>query len=83
MTCAASTPNHRNRLTVRASPLEARLVAAAESGMLLVDSAAQALEERFGWDILAAKGLWAFGPPPLQASQDNKRLGLVFSAFLF
>jgi U5 small nuclear ribonucleoprotein component len=63
LACHATTPNRQNRLTVQASPLEARVVAAAEAGLLPSEGLAGVLEQRFGWDVLACQGLWAFGPP--------------------
>ncbi len=62
LACHATTPNKQNRLTVQAAPLDARVVAASELGLLTVSDAPRLLEERFGWDVLAVKGLWAFGP---------------------
>ncbi len=67
LACHATTPNRQNRLTVQASPLDPRVVAAAEAGLLPSDGAAAVLEQRFGWDVLACQGLWAFGPPRAHA----------------
>ena len=64
LACHATTPNKQNRLTVQASPLDARVVAAADAGLIPSgEGTAQVLEQRFGWDVLACNGLWAFGPP--------------------
>jgi len=62
----ADTPNRLNRLTMVAEPLDARVAADAEAGLLRSDAPAAQLAAqlsgRYGWDALAARSLWAFGP---------------------
>ena len=64
--CFAETPNKANRLAMTAEPLEKGLADAAESGLLRVDGDPQRFEsclrEKFGWDRLAVRSFWAFGP---------------------
>jgi U5 small nuclear ribonucleoprotein component len=68
--CFAETPNERNRITIIAEPLEKGLADALEAGRLPSpkDGAehskelAKILQDEFGWDILAARSVWAFGP---------------------
>lgn len=63
---SAQTPNGANSLTMIAEPLEESLVSDLDSGLLDLDSPPRvmrkALMDRHGWDILAARSLWAFGP---------------------
>jgi U5 small nuclear ribonucleoprotein component len=62
----ADTPNRASRLTMVAEPLDPRVSADAEAGLLRADAPpaalAAALSGRYGWDALAARSLWAFGP---------------------
>jgi len=61
----AETPNYRNKLSFIAEPLEKGLGIDAEAGRLLQNSSvdtSQYLMEKYGWDKLAVKSLWAFGP---------------------
>jgi len=66
--CFAKSPNGKNTLTMLADPLGAAVADEVEAG--LVGPAAgwepertQAhLQDAHGWDLLAARGLWAFGP---------------------
>ena len=64
--CFAETPNRMNRLAMTAEPLERGLADAAESGRIAADWPAERLEasltQQFGWDKLAARSFWAFGP---------------------
>eukprot|EP00188_Purpureofilum_apyrenoidigerum_P003328 Plantae.Rhodophyta-Purpureofilum_apyrenoidigerum.ctg34589.p1 GENE.Plantae.Rhodophyta-Purpureofilum_apyrenoidigerum.ctg34589~~Plantae.Rhodophyta-Purpureofilum_apyrenoidigerum.ctg34589.p1 ORF type:complete len:417 (-),score=69.35 Plantae.Rhodophyta-Purpureofilum_apyrenoidigerum.ctg34589:100-1224(-) len=69
--CFAETPNKQNKLTMIAEPMEDRLpdhieqgrMADFASGDLSARKAVQnKLRTEFGWDVLAAKSLWAFGP---------------------
>jgi len=64
--CFAETPNKKNKLTMIAEPLEAGIAADIEAGVVRVDMDRRALEsffqERYNWDILAARGIWTFGP---------------------
>ena len=64
----ASSPNGLNRMAFTAEPLEAGLGAAVEARRL--DPAwprkrlASALTGSFGWDALAGRTVWAWGPDP-------------------
>jgi U5 small nuclear ribonucleoprotein component len=60
----ADTPNGRNRIAMLAEPLDKHLARAIETGKLPPHgaAAADALSRDFGWDHLAARSLWAFGP---------------------
>lgn len=62
----ADTPNGYNRLTVIAEPLDASVVAAADAGridpMWSAGELRRYMRVAHGWDELAAKSLWAFGP---------------------
>jgi U5 small nuclear ribonucleoprotein component len=58
----ADTPNKQNRLSVIAEPLEGKLIEDVEAGVLTMSSEPQELEQKYDWDILASRNLWAFGP---------------------
>jgi len=64
--CFAETPNKANKLTVVAEPLDTGLGAEIEAGRIRLDmpraQLADTLQSKYGWDILAARSLWAFGP---------------------
>ncbi|KOS13637.1 p-loop containing nucleoside triphosphate hydrolase protein [Malassezia pachydermatis] len=64
--CYADTPNKQNRLTVIAEPLEKELADDIEQGRVDIDlppkQLARVLQDRYGWDALAARSVWAFGP---------------------
>jgi U5 small nuclear ribonucleoprotein component len=62
----ADTPNRATRLYMTAEPLDPGLAEAAEAGRVSpafprAQLAAQ-LASEFGWDALASRSLWAFGP---------------------
>lgn len=66
--CYADTPNGLNRITMIAEPLEDDFLEALQSGQLSHErhekkSLPKRLEA-FGWDLFAARSLWAFGPHP-------------------
>jgi U5 small nuclear ribonucleoprotein component len=68
--CFAETPNKRNTLTMLSEPMEKGLAEAIESGALLNTKWNSKefmgfFRERFEWDVLAARSIWAFGPEPL------------------
>ena len=66
--CHAHTPNGQNKLTMIAEPLEASVIDDIESGDLLslFDGPRKAftshMQKVHGYDLLAARGMWAFGP---------------------
>jgi 116 kDa U5 small nuclear ribonucleoprotein component len=68
--CSADTPNKQNKLTMIAEPLEDEVSKALREGRfartigeLTMDETSACLRG-LGWDSLAAKSLWAFGPHP-------------------
>jgi U5 small nuclear ribonucleoprotein component len=76
------TPNHRNKIMMIAEPLELDLVHDLEANAVRSDLG------EYGWDILAARNLWAFGPDPssgpnvlindtLPLEVDKKRLSHI------
>lgn len=64
--CYANTPNGRNKLTLIAEPLEKGIAEDLERGVIDVRQPPRVLakhfQERYGWDALAARSIWAFGP---------------------
>ena len=64
--CYAITPNQKNKLTLIAEPLEKGIAEDMERGALDVRlpprQLAKVFQERYGWDALAARSIWAFGP---------------------
>jgi U5 small nuclear ribonucleoprotein component len=53
-------------LTIIAEPLEKEIISDIESGSLKINVSPKELQktfqEKYGWDLLASKGIWAFGP---------------------
>mmetsp|Transcript_826 Transcript_826/g.1239 ORF Transcript_826/g.1239 Transcript_826/m.1239 type:complete len:995 (+) Transcript_826:135-3119(+) len=64
--CFAETPNKRNKITVVAEPLEKGLAEDIEAGSVAIDWPRKKLQDffttKYEWDLLAVRGLWAFGP---------------------
>ena len=64
--CFAETPNRMNRLAMTAEPLERGLADDIENGRVSVDWPSQRFEsfftQKYGWDKLAVRSFWAFGP---------------------
>lgn len=64
--CYAETPNKRNKLTMITEPLEKGIAEDIERGVVNIRlpprELAQIFQERYNWDILAARSIWAFGP---------------------
>ena len=64
--CFAETPNGKNKVTMIAEPLEKGLAEEIENGA--VDLAwpkkrvGKYFEERYEWDVMAARSVWAFSP---------------------
>ena len=91
MACFGDTPNKRNRLTMLAEPLNKGLAEDIEAGAISLkwDRARVAgfFQTRFGWDLLAARSAWAFGPgergpnvlldDTLSAEVDRKALSAI------
>lgn len=57
---------HRNKLTFIAEPLEKGLAEDIETGNISINWPAKQLgsfmQDKYGWDVLAARSIWAFGP---------------------
>ncbi|GAA5805185.1 U5 small nuclear ribonucleoprotein component [Helicostylum pulchrum] len=64
--CFAETPNKKNKLTFIAEPLEKELAEEIENGDISIrwpkNKLGQHLESKHGWDVLASRSVWAFGP---------------------
>ncbi|CAJ0858818.1 14633_t:CDS:10 [Entrophospora sp. SA101] len=64
--CFAETPNKKNKLTMIAEPLEKGIAEDIESGKVSIKwpikDIAKYFEEKYSWDVLAARSIWAFGP---------------------
>ncbi|EST05161.1 Translation elongation factor EFTu/EF1A, domain 2 [Kalmanozyma brasiliensis GHG001] len=64
--CYAGTPNKRNRLTIICEPLEKGVAEDIEAGVLEMRMApkelGKILRDKYGWDLLASRSVWAFGP---------------------
>lgn len=64
--CFAETPNKRNKLTMVAEPLDRGLAEDIEGGTVSIDWPRRKLgaffQEKYEWDLLAARSIWAFGP---------------------
>lgn len=64
--CYAITPNKKNKITMVAEQLEKGISTDIETGAVKirdpVRKTAKFFEENHGWDKLAARSIWAFGP---------------------
>lgn len=60
--CYADTPNGQNKITMVAEPLEEDIVDALDSGHFGKRTDVPSELRELGWDALAAKSLWSFGP---------------------
>lgn len=62
----AETPNKKNRITMIAEPLEAGLAEDIERGLVDMEMDKRRrgafFQEKYDWDLLAARSVWAFGP---------------------
>jgi U5 small nuclear ribonucleoprotein component len=88
--CYAMTPNKKNKITLLAEPLDDGIAQDIESGKLSMTDARKAgkiLQENYGWDLMASRSIWAFGPEErgpnilqddtLPTEVDKKLLGTV------
>ncbi|CAE6423334.1 unnamed protein product, partial [Rhizoctonia solani] len=89
--CYAETPNKKNKITMIAEPLERGLAEDIEGGKITMRMApkdrGKILQERYQWDLLASRAVWAFGPEEqgpnvllddtLPSQVDKKMLGTV------
>ncbi|KAI1090348.1 P-loop containing nucleoside triphosphate hydrolase protein [Rostrohypoxylon terebratum] len=64
--CYAITPNKKNKITMVAEPLDDGIAEDIESGRVKMQDGARKLgkffQDKYGWDLLAARSIWAFGP---------------------
>eukprot|EP01047_Picozoa_sp_COSAG01_P043116 COSAG01_NODE_3810_length_5675_cov_115.679079_1_plen_958_part_00 len=64
--CFAESPNKRNKLTMIAEPLEPGLAADIEKEAVSITwprrKVGKWFQEKYDWDLLAARSIWAFGP---------------------
>ena len=64
--CYAITPNKKNKITMVAEPLDDGIAEDIERGHVSmsdgVRKVARFFEEKYEWDKLAARSIWAFGP---------------------
>lgn len=64
--CYATTPNGKSRLTMVAEPLDDGIADDIENGKVSirdpVKTVARFFEQKYSYDVLAARNVWAFGP---------------------
>lgn len=64
--CYSITPNKKNKITMIAEPLDDGIAEDIESGAVSIKDpirkVAKFFEEKYDWDKLAARSIWAFGP---------------------
>ncbi|KAG0644805.1 P-loop containing nucleoside triphosphate hydrolase protein [Tuber brumale] len=64
--CYAQTPNKKNKITMVAEPLDSGIAEDIESGKVSIKwpirKVGKFFEENYGWDLLASRSVWAFGP---------------------
>lgn len=64
--CFAITPNKKNRITMVAEQLDKGISTDIEKGAVSmhdpIRKTAKFFEDKYGWDKLAARSIWAFGP---------------------
>ena len=64
--CFAETPNKKNKLTAIAEPLDQGLAEDIERGDISIDwpkkRVASFFQDKYDWDVIAARSIWAFGP---------------------
>jgi U5 small nuclear ribonucleoprotein component len=64
--CYALTPNKKNKLTMISEPLDDGIAQDIEAGVVKIRDpirkVANFFEEKYEWDRLAARSIWAFGP---------------------
>ncbi|KAJ3174679.1 hypothetical protein HK101_010864, partial [Irineochytrium annulatum] len=70
--CFAETPNKQNKITIIAEPLEKGIAEDLEGGKVdptwSIEKVGGYFGEKYGWDLLERRGLWAFGPPQAVAN---------------
>nr|OQO31152.1 hypothetical protein B0A51_01883 [Rachicladosporium sp. CCFEE 5018] len=64
--CYALTPNKKNKLTFVAEPLDDGIAQDIETGRVSIKESVRKVgkffEENYGYDLLASRNIWAFGP---------------------
>ena len=64
--CYATTPNKKNKITMVAEPLDDGIAEDIEAGRVSIKDPARVVgkffEENYGYDLLASRNIWAFGP---------------------
>ncbi|KAG6368722.1 hypothetical protein INS49_002936 [Diaporthe citri] len=81
--CYAITPNKKNKITMVAEPLEDGIARDIELGAVSIKEPirkiAKYFEDKYEWDRLAARSIWAFGPDELGPNilQDDTLPGEV------
>ncbi|KIY65966.1 Calreticulin-domain-containing protein [Cylindrobasidium torrendii FP15055 ss-10] len=89
--CYADTPNKKNKITMIAEPLERGIAEDVETGRVNMRMTAKErgkfFEEKYQWDLLASRSIWAFGPDDggpnillddtLPSQIDKRTLGTV------
>lgn len=64
--CFAETPNKKNKFTMIAEPLEKGFAEDIETGKISLSNDKKRmgdyLTSKYGWDVLSARSIWAFGP---------------------
>lgn len=64
--CYAETPNKKNKLTMISEPLETGIANDIEGGKVTMKMTnkerGKFFEQNYGWDLLASRNIWAFGP---------------------
>jgi U5 small nuclear ribonucleoprotein component len=89
--CYSITPNKKNKITMIAEPLDDGIAEDIENGRVSIKDpirkVARFFEEKYDWDKLAARSIWAFGPDEtgpnilqddtLPSQVDKKLLGTV------
>jgi 116 kDa U5 small nuclear ribonucleoprotein component len=83
--CYAITPNKKNKITMVAEQLEKGIATDIETGAVKIRDPPRVIgkffEEKHGWDRLAARSIWAFGPDDMGPNilQDDTLAGEVCS----
>jgi 116 kDa U5 small nuclear ribonucleoprotein component len=64
--CYAMTPNKKNKITMVAEPLDSGIAEDIEKSRVSIKDpirkTGKFFEENYGWDLLASRSIWAFGP---------------------
>jgi U5 small nuclear ribonucleoprotein component len=70
--CYALTPNKKNKLTMVAEPLDPGIAEDIEAGHVNIKDPVRKVgkffEENYGYDLLASRNIWAFGPDDMGAN---------------